>query len=163
MKEMKILIVAMLLALFTAGAVSAAGTIDVVSTAPKDPGTGAYLLTPGTNSYTAWNLKAVYSGWDLPGNYQVWIREGYYNLTGTIVYSTPYTSMIIPSFETKLEWIPAADTVGKNYTVWASGDAIGTFALKAQATKPVPEMSTGVLMSVGLIGLVGLTKYRRKE
>jgi hypothetical protein len=28
---------------------------------------------------------------------------------------------------------------------------------------PVPELSTGILMSAGLIGLIGLTRYRRKE
>jgi hypothetical protein len=71
--------------------------------------------------------------------------------------------MITPSFPVELHWVPAPETVGKNYTVWASGEAVGTFSLKAQATQPVPEMSTAVLMSAGLIGLVGLTRYRKKE
>jgi hypothetical protein len=163
MKEMKILISAILVVLIAVSAASADGTIDVVSTAAKDPSTGAYLLTVGTDSYAAWNLSAVYSGWTLPANYTVQIREGYYNLVGTVVYETPYTSMITPSFPVELHWVPTSETVGKNYTVWASGEAVGTFALKAQATKPVPEMSTAILMSAGLIGLVGLTRYRKKE
>jgi len=67
--------------------------------------------------------------------------------------------------------IPATD-IKKAYHIYATascpaGSCEGTQNsrnLTADApVQPTPEMSTGILMSAGLIGLVGMTRYRRKE
>jgi len=164
MKAMKILIAAMLVALFAAGAASA-GTVDISSTAAVDPVTGAYILTVGDDSFAMWNLKAVYSGW-ASGIYNVEIREGgLLDPPGAIAYANPGALTPMPSsdFDVELHWVPTDADNGKLFTVWAYGMSLGTFKIAAQVTKPVPELNTGLLISVGLIGLVGMVRYRRKE
>lgn len=38
-----------------------------------------------------------------------------------------------------------------------------TLAMVTGGVNPVPEVSTGILMSAGLIGIVGLSRFRRKD
>lgn len=164
MEKVRISIAAILITLLMAGSVSAAGTIDITSTAPVDPVTGEMLLDAGFDAFTQHALLAAYNGFDGTGNYYVTVREGSYKPVGTVAWTTGTVSMGgVGTFNVPIHWTPANADIGKTFTVWASGSGLGTFKVAAQVTQPVPELSTGLLMSVGLFGLVGLTRYRRKE
>jgi len=165
MKKMNILIVAVLVTLFTVAGSSATlgGKLDITSTAPIDPVTGAYILTTGDDAYTTWNLQAEYNSFVTPAQFGVQVREGQYDTSGAVVYDIPVSSSLVPAFVVPIHWIPTAAQHGHIYTIWASGVGLGTFRTAAQLAQPTPELSSGVLMSVGLIGLVGMIRYRRKE
>ena len=165
MKKMNILIVAVLLTLFTVAGASAEprGTVDITSTAVIDPVTGAYILTTGEDAYTAYNLMAQYNNFPVPVQFGIQVREGQYDMSGAIVYEIPMSSSLAPTFNVPIHWIPTAAQHGHIYTIWASGNALGTFKTAAQLAQPTPELSSGVLVSAGLLGLVGMIRYRRKE
>jgi hypothetical protein len=167
MKRMNILIIAVLVTLFTVAGASALnpsqGTVDITSTAPKDPATGAFILTTGQDANTLYNLQAEYNNFPVPVDFGVQVREGQYDWSGAVVYNIPVSSSLAPSFTVPIHWIPTPAQHGQIFTIYASGVALGTYKLAAQLAQPTPELSSGALVSVGLIGLLGMIRYRRKE
>jgi len=117
----------------------------------------------GADLYGIYGVQAEYSGWTLPGGmYNVTIRLGKNDPSGTVVFGNAI-SMPIPSaaFNVPLTWAPP-DT--QLYTIFVNGNyATSVIRGESNVVAPIPELSTAALMSVGLIGLVGMTRYRRKE
>lgn len=155
-KKITMAIVAMLAVLFIAGAASAA-TVDVTTTGPVDPITGAYMLQVGEDAFTAHSLQAEYAGWILPATYDIEIRVGNEDPSGTVVWSFPSTAMPYSTFTQPIHWTPSDTGL---YTVYANGVKAGKVRTAVQLTNPVPEIATVGLVGLGLVGLVVL---RRKK
>ena len=150
----------MLATLFLIGTASAA-VVDVTTTGATDPVTGAYIIpVNGASAFASVNLQAEYSGWVLPGTYNITVRAGNEDPNGAIVWQIPTQSMLFSAFTEPILWVPTTNGL---YTVYANGIQLGKIRSAVQVVNPTPEMSTGVLMSAGLIGLVGMIRYRRKE
>ncbi len=153
-------VIVMLATLFLIGAASAA-SVDITSTAPIDPITGAYIIPiNGMSAYASVNLQAEYMGWILPATYDIQVRAGNEDPTGTIVWSVPITAMPFSTFTAPIAWIP---TTSGLYTVYAEGNKIGKIRSAVQVTNPIPESSTSILTATGLIGLFGLVRSRRRD
>lgn len=115
-------------------------------------------------------VSVLYTGWTTSGGstYDIEVTN---DVTSTVVCTASGTITSDPMTVTLPACkIPAA-SVGVSHTITASGDCDRPDCINPRRSKhlgidaglnPVPEMSTGILISAGLIGLVGLVRYRKK-
>ena len=162
MRKNVIILSIVLIAMF-AGAASAANDINILPTIgdPNVAADGTINIPVGSDAYASVGLEVDYTNWPSTGNsnYQVYITDD--SPGGGIVFDTGIQTFLI-SHAQPIHWLVPSDTT-KTYTINANGRFAKLHASKDAPINPTPELSTGVLMSAGLIGLVGLTRYRRKE
>ena len=154
-------VMVMLVTLFLAGAASAANDIAILPTI-GDPGVlpdGTIELQVGKDAFTSIGLEAVYTGWPTTGSssYNVYITDD--SPGGVTVYSKSGT--FTTSYTQEIHWTVPSDT-SKTYTIWANGRFGKIHVYKDVPGAPVPELSTSILTATGLIGLLGLVRFRRR-
>lgn len=156
----EIIIAVVLMFLFMGTA--SAGSVSI------EPNDEIIILTVGQDAFDTEGLSVVYEGMSAGSKYSVVIRRGDYNETGVIVYTVPNFDgtqgplTTTPNFTQEVHWTP---TDQNDYTIYATGaSASGNRRISAEALiNPVPEISTIVLTSAGILGLIGLTRMRRKD
>lgn len=117
-------------------------------------------------------VSVVYTGWSTGGTskYTVSVYDGATPLIGTCIVSGTITSdpqtVTLPGCK-----IPTS-LAGKVVTIEAEGkcpqggctDVNRGKKLYVDASlNPVPELSTGILVTTGMIGLLGIVRLRRKD
>jgi len=116
-------------------------------------------------------VSVVYTGWTAgTSTYTVSVYDGATPLIGTCIVSGTITSdpqtVTLPGCK-----IPTS-LAGKEVTIEAKGkcplggctDVTRGKTLYVDASlNPVPELSTGILVATGIIGLLGIVRLRRKD
>jgi hypothetical protein len=150
--------------LLTIGSATADPVIDIQTNTGSVKNGDTLNIPAGVDASTAVGLKAVYDGgWVKGDEYKVSVTQITPSLgevwTDSIVTGLPsaiYTSNIHYTF-----------TKGNTYIIKAEGTKTGliTEVYVRVTTAPVitPELPTSALMSVGLIGLVSVARFRRKN
>ena len=122
---------------------------------------GTIIVPIGQDSFTSVGLSVNYTGFHPNESYSINItrdsdNSDVWNKTGNLGNAS---SALI-----EVHWVPIDN---QSYTIFASGyNQIGKRIYTQSAVAPimpVPELSTGVLLSAGLIGILGLVRLKRKE
>ena len=158
------MLLAFLVTIATIGATNALPTIDVCTDTPsKCASSGTITVYQGIDASVNPGLHALYKGWDTTGGatYEISVTD---LDTHSLVFGP--SSGIIGTDPKKVyyAWTPAK--LGSNhYRVRATGSEI-TGALEYDvivSTRPdvVPELPTSALLSVGIIGMIGMLRFRK--
>lgn len=155
----------MLTILFLAGAASALEDIAILPNVnpidvPIDPNP---ISPPISVNYTGWTTTGT-------SQYTITVSDGGTPLIGACIVSGPITSdpqiVKLPTCK-----IPAS-LKGKTITIVAEGKCPQGGCSNMLRSKdlfidanlnPVPEVPTGILATVGLVGLIGLVRYGKKN
>jgi len=129
-----------------------------------NPITGVINVPVGIDAATSVGLAVEYSDFTAGNPF----NQGLTTSANILVPGTASTGALTTGVDSEqIHWTPTLADIGKTFYVYGEGStATGTRLRIVHVTAqvvPTPEMSTGVLMSAGLIGLVGITRYRRKE
>lgn len=160
------MLLVLLVTIAMVGTVNALPTIDICSDSPSTcTSSGPLTVYKDVDASVNPGLHALYKGWDTSGaaTYQVSVTD---LETNTVVYGPTGTTIGGDPQKVYYAWTPTK--LGENkYRVRATGSQI-TGALETDiivSTRPgvVPELPTSALLSVGLIGLIGIVKLRRKN
>lgn len=165
MNMKKIIIVSVMMTLLMIGSASADPVINILpSSGPNVLPDGTIEVPVGSDAFTTIGLSASYTGWVAGNAYSVQVIR---DSDGTVVFNHVHSGGLpAANYIAEIHWIPAGD-LGQTYTVDAWGiTSSGRRTWKVETTAPVnptPELPTSALMAVGLIGLIGVSKLRRKN
>lgn len=169
-KKMTIAVVTMLMTLFMVGVVSAAPSIDICTDSPSTcASSGTLTVYQGVDASVNPGLRALFQGWDTTSaTYTVSIVDVDAS-PDVVVYGPIAGSIDADPKNVYYAWTPEVNPaklgIGK-YKIRAQGLQESTLEADITVrTSPnvVPELPTSALLSVGLIGLIGMLKFRRKD
>lgn len=149
----------------TLAAATSTPTIKILpESGPNVQADGTILVPEGVDAAISVGLAAEYTDFT-PGSV---FNQHVEDSSAILVPGTAQTGGLGASPDTELEhWTPTTSDIGKTFTVVASAtNQIGKrkqYVTVTAPAQPVPELSTGILATTGLIGLIGLVKYRRKN
>lgn len=164
-KKMTMVAVTMLIALFMAGASAAADVVIKPDSGPNvDVVSGAIYVPIGADAAVSVGLGVDYSGFAAGNYYTQSITD-----PGSVVVPGTPSSGGLPTGNDfmPIHWTPSLSDKGKTFTI--NAEAITGSGLRKKTIivtapgQPVPELPTGILAAAGLIGLVGLVRYRGKN
>ena len=164
MNKKFILVIIVLAAIVTSAAgeyINPSVTIDTGTAVVNDE--GVILIPVDKWADTEVGLRVIYENWGTNSNYSVTIRE---EDTGVIVYSQPNddgtlgTMPSTPNYIHNVHWMP---TEIKEYVIYTEGQRKLVVRTAENPINITPELSIIALTSAGILGLIGLTRMRRKD
>jgi hypothetical protein len=174
------MLLAFLVTIATIGIVSAADgpSINICTDSPSICANTVTKLTvyKGVDSSVSPGLHALFANWDTTGSVYILTVQDisvspavtvYGPAAGTITNGKIYYGAYTDGSGSHPAWTPAKEGDGI-YKVKAHGEQDNDPGLEADvtvSTRPnsVPELPTSALLSIGLIGLIGMVKLRRKN
>ncbi|VVB87561.1 Uncharacterised protein [uncultured archaeon] len=162
MGHKRLVMTVVLAMLFMAGTAAALDITVLPTSGPNVKPDGTILVPVGANAFESVGLAAEYNGFVAgkdPYMVQVVRNDGtpMFSVGGKLATGND----VIP-----INWVVPNDRK-HTYTVIATGMSGTTIrqklVLSMAPVEPVPELSTVVLTSSGVIGLLGLVRMRRKD
>jgi hypothetical protein len=162
MKKIYVILLALAILLSVTGMATATSLVPDAENMVIAPGTsGTFTLTLNT-SYTESGKISFTTNYPLTAQI-----DGVPVTADTIGQTSPFWSVMgVPSTHTLTVYMNASANPGVYETdVMYWGQNGPSFKLRAwtQPTAATPEASTGVLMSLGLVGMVGLVAMKRRR
>lgn len=162
-KLITIAAIVMLTTLFLAGAVSATADITIKPDSGPNVGPDGTIYVPVGVDAASIGLGVQYSGFVAGNPYSQ-------DITDSSLVVVPGTSssggLTTGNDFISIHWTPGMGDKGKTFSINAeattgTGKRVKTIKVTAPGV-PTPELSTGALSAVGILGLIGLV-YRRKN
>lgn len=169
MKKIAGLLLALLVTAITmTGVASALGTVSICTDSPSTcASSGTITVYKDIDASLNPGLHALYTGWSTGATYEIKVTDIDDGSTVFGPSSGPVSSLT--GGKAYYGWKPTKLSTGgvNHYRVRATGsEIVGTLEYDVLvSTRPgvVPELPTSALLSVGLIGLIGMLKLRKKD
>lgn len=160
-----------LLAIAMIGVTDATPSVDICLDSPPSGSAtcaslGTIVVYQSVDASVSPGLHALYAGgWDSSATYDIKVTDIDANPDGVVFGPNSGLISSLTGGKAYYAWTPTKWGTGK-YKVRAYGSQEGT-PLEAEIivkTSPnvVPELPTSALLAVGLIGLIGMVRFRRK-